>query len=194
MLDKKKFEFIKNKYGHWASWAIWVDEGEKPKSNVGDLSVFDITKNKGLLSQLKPNIILVGLNISRGSIKHPLANFHDARSEATDFKIRFALKGSPFWGGYMTDIIKDFDQKNSGEVAGYLKTHKAFEEENIKIFREEINDLGINKPTIIAFGGDTYSVLTRNLNKEFKILKISHYAHFISKEKYREEIKSLWNS
>jgi len=191
MFNQTKFEFIKKKYGHCASWAIWADEGEKPKDNVGDLSVFDIKNNVELLQQLNPNIILVGLNISRGVIEVPLANFHDARPQAMDFKIRYALRGSPFWGAYMTDIIKDFDQKESGKVMSYLRTDKPFEEESVKVFREEINDLGIDNPTIIAFGRNVHSILTRNFKNEYKVLKIPHYSHFISKEKYREEVKCI---
>ena len=149
ILDKTHFEFIKEKYGYYASWAIWADEGEKPKDNVGDLSVFDISNNPELLQQLNPNMILVWLNISRGQIEIPLANFHSAWSRAMDFKIRYAFKGSPFWGAYMTDIIKDFDQKASGKVMSYLRTNKSFEKENVKIFREELKDLGVGNPTII---------------------------------------------
>ena len=170
------------------SWAIWVDEWKNPKDNMGDLSVFDIEKNAGLLRQLNPNIILVGLNVSRGVIKVPFANFHDARPQANDFKIRYALLGSPFWGAYMTDIIKDFDQKESGKVRSYLRTHKPFEEENARLFREEMKDIGTDNPTIIAFGVDTYTILNRNFKNEFKIRKVLHYSHYISKEKYREEV------
>ena len=188
MIDQTKFEFIKKKHGYNASWAIWADAGKKPKDNVGDLSVFDLKNNVGLLQQLNPNIILVGLNISRGIIGVPLANFHDARSEAMDFKIRYALSGSPFWGAYMTDIIKDFDQKASGKVMSYLRTNKLFEKENARLFREEINDLGSHNPTIIAFGNDAHKILTRNFTNEYKIFKIPHYSKFSSKEKYREEV------
>jgi hypothetical protein len=191
MIDQTKFELIKKKYGHYASWAIWVDEWKKPKDNMGDLSVFDIEKNKRLLRQLNPNIILVGLNISRGVIKVPFANFHDARPQAMDFKIRYALRGSPFWGAYMTDIIKDFDQKESGKVISYLKTDKQFEKNNIQIFREEIKDLGVDNPTIVAFGVNTYTILNRNFKNEYKILKILHYSHYISKEKYKEKVKYI---
>ena len=113
MIDRVKFEFIKEKYGHQTSWAIWAEAGETPKSNVGDLSIFS---GNYFLNQLNPEIVLVGLNISRGDIKYPLANFHDARSEATDYKIRYALKDTPFWGGFMTDIIKDFNEKESGKM------------------------------------------------------------------------------
>ena len=191
IFDQTHFEFIKEKYGHYASWAIWVGEGEKPKDNVGALSVFDISNNPEFLQQLNPNMILVGLNISRGQMGVPLANFHDARSQAMDFKIRYALKGSPFWGAYMTDIIKDFDQKASGKVMSYLRTNKSFEKENVKIFREELKDLGVGNPIIIAFGGDAHSIVTRNLKKEYEILKIHHYSNYSSKEKYRQEIKSV---
>jgi hypothetical protein len=188
MFDQIKFELIKKKYGHYASWAIWANEGEKPKDNVGNLSVFDIKNNVELFHQLNPNIILVGLNISR-RIEIPLANFHDARSQAMDFKIRYALRDSPLWGAYMTDIIKDFEQKASGKMMAYLRTDKPFEEENVKVFREEINDLGIDNPTIIAFGRDAYSVLTRNFKNECKIFEIPHYSNYSSRERYRKELK-----
>ena len=190
MLDQTKFEFIKKKYGHYASWAIWADGGEKPKDNVGNLSVFNIETNAELLQQLNPNIILVGLNISR-RIKLPLGNFHDVRSQAMDFKIRYALRDSPFWGAYMTDIIKDFEQKVSGKMMRYLRTDKPFEEKNVEIFREEIKDLGIDNPTIITFGRDAHSVLSRNFKHEYKISKIPHYSNYSSKEKYREEVKCI---
>ena len=68
--------------------AIYLDSfdevGETPKSNVGDLSVLDPDINTGLLSQLNTGIVLIGLNISRGVIKEPFANFHDKSSQATD--------------------------------------------------------------------------------------------------------------
>jgi hypothetical protein len=190
MINQTQFEFIKKKYGHYASWAIWAEEGKRPKDNIGDLSVLDIDKNDGILSQLDPGLILVGLNISR-RIEIPLANFHDARPQAMDYKIRYALKGSPFWGAYMTDIIKDFEQKASGRMMSYLRTDNTFEEENVKIFLEEIDDLGVNHPTIVAFGRDSHMILNRNLKNEFKIFKIPHYSNYTGKEQYREEVKSI---
>jgi hypothetical protein len=123
MIRKPVFDLVKQKYGYWSSWAVWAEVGSSPKSNVGDLSVFD-TPN--ICEILTAEVIFVGLNISRGAIKEPLANFHDIRTEATDFKIRYAFKNTPYWGGYMTDIIKDFDQKESGKVAKYLKENKKY--------------------------------------------------------------------
>ena len=192
MFDEKQYELIAKKYGHYASWALWAAEGKKPKDNIGDLSILNIEKNKDVLKQIKPHIILVGLNISR-RIEKPLANFHDPRPYAMDYKIRYTLKNTPYYGAYMTDIIKDFEQKISGKVTTYLKGNKIFETNNIEIFREEIHDLHVNKPQIIAFGIDTYKILLRNLSSDYNILKIPHYSHQISKEKYKEEFYRILN-
>jgi hypothetical protein len=190
MIDRAQFDLIKTKHGGYASWAVWADEGKKPKDNVGDLNIFDIDNNASLLHQLNPGIILVGLNISR-EVESRLANFHDARSKAMDYKIRYALKGSPFWGAYMTDIIKDFGQKVSGKMMSYLRNNNSFEDKNIEIFHEEMEDLRIDDPTIVAFGNDAFAILNRNFRNRFKMVKIRHYSDRISKENYREEVKSI---
>jgi len=191
MLNHSRYELIKKKYGHYASWAIWADEGKKPKDNMGDLRVFDEAHNPNLLKQLNPEIILVGLNISRGVVPGSFGNFHDPRPESQDYKIRYAMKGTPVWGAYMTDIIKDFSQKVSGKVLSYLSRNIAFEEENIDIFREEIRDLEVDNPTIIAFGQAAYTILERNLCDEFTIQRISHYSMYISRENYRDRVRSI---
>ena len=187
MITREKFEFIKEKYGHWTSWAIWPEAGDTPKSNVGDLSIFT---GDEFLQHLNPEIVLVGLNISRGDIKFPLANFHDARSEATDYKIRYAVKDTLLCGAYMTDVIKDFNEVDSGKLITYLKNNKQFELDNIQVFKKEIQDLGAVNPILVALGDATYNILVRNIT-ECRILKIKHYSHYMSKEKYREEISIL---
>ena len=191
MISQNQFNFIKSKYQYWSSWAIWADQGDTPKSNVGDLSVLDPNTNPKLLPTLNPNIALVALNISRGDITLPFGNFHDARSEATDYKIRYATNNTPLWGAYMTDIIKDFEEKISGKVKSYLRENRDFEKENVDFFVQELSDIGATNPTLIAFGNESYDILKRNLNNEFKIHKIPHYANYSSKEKYRMQIKEV---
>lgn len=191
MISQNQFNFIKSKYQYWSSWAIWADQGDTPKSNVGDLSVLDPNTNPKLLPTLNPNIALVALNISRGDITLPFGNFHDARSEATDYKIRYATNDTPLWGAYMTDIIKDFEEKISGKVKSYLRENRDFEKENVDFFMQELSDIGATNPTLIAFGNESYDILKRNLNNEFKIHKIPHYANYSSKEKYRMQIKEV---
>ena len=63
MITRDKFDFIKNNYQYYSSWAVWAEENDTPKSNIGDLTVLDPDTNRNLLSQLNPNIVLgSGLN------------------------------------------------------------------------------------------------------------------------------------
>ena len=190
-MDQKKFNFIKDKYGLHASWAIWQKEGDTPKSNMGDLSIFD---NDKILSQLNPEIVLIGLNFSVGFIHIPFQNFHGKGGGA--YKIRYAVKDTPFWGAYMTDIIKDFPEIESGNVMKFLRKNKSLVDENIASFEKELIDIGSVNPTLIAFGAHTYQILKKSLNNKYRILKAIHYSHYISKEKYREHLKEVikkWN-
>jgi hypothetical protein len=187
MISRNKFEEIKEKYGFWSSWALWAEVGEAPKSNVGDLSIFE---GDEFLSRLNAEFVLVGLNIARADIEKPLANFHSSLSRAQDYKIRYAVKDTQLWGAYMTDVIKDFNEVDSGKLVTYLKKNKQFELDNIKIFRKEMQDLDAENPILVALGDTTYDILVRNV-AEFKVLKMKHYSHYMSKEKYREEVLML---
>ena len=202
MITLEKFNYIKENYGDCASWAIWSSEGETPTSNIGNLSVLDPAKNVNLLSQLKPNVIFVGLNKSRRGNKEPFANFHSSYSRAKDYNIRFAFKNTPYWGGYMTDIIKDlpknFDKKESVKVKNYLRKNKECERQNLKKFLQELDDIGAKNPKFIAFGKVTHEVLERNnetlkryLNNEFKIFKIDHFSSRMNKKDYRAHVSSI---
>jgi hypothetical protein len=190
MITPEAFNTIKTNFGHYASWAVWADQGDTPKSNIDDLSVLELEKNPALLKILRSDLIFLGLNISR-PIERPLGNFHDPRAMATDFKIRYALRDTSYWGGYMTDIIKDFEEKASGKMMKYLGTDPTFEKENIEILRSEIGELGCSAPLIVAFGRDAEVIARRNLGKEFKICRIPHYANYTSKEKYREQVLDI---
>jgi len=97
---------------------------------MGDISFFENPKEE-FLATLNPEVILVGLNISR-PIKRPFGNFHPNYSEAQDYKLRHALYETEWWGGYLTDIIKDFEEKVSGKMMDYLRRNPDFEQANIK--------------------------------------------------------------
>ena len=192
MIDKRRFELIRKKYGHFVSWAVWANERERPTENIGDLRIFDLEINPNLLEQLRPNIIMVGLNISR-PLEKPFQNFHDSRRGSRDYKIRFTFRNTPYYGAYMTDIIKNFKETEALKVIRYLKKNEEFKIQNIEIFRQEIKDLGVNNPFIIAFGNVAYEILFRNFAEEYQIVKIPHYSNFISKEKYREQVHNILN-
>ena len=179
---------IKNNHGDCGSWAIWGEEEETPKSNIGDLSILDPTLNTKLLAQLKPEIVFVGLNFSTMENVESFSNFHSSSSTAQDYKIRYALKDTKFWGSYMTDIIKNFPEKHSNLMMDVLNKDYTLEKKNVDIFIQELEVLNVQNKKIIAFGGDAYKILKRNLGDMFDIQKITHYAHFINKENYRKEL------
>lgn len=193
MLSKEHFQYLSEKYAEFASWAVWADEGEKPKSNIGEMSIFDLSKNPNLLSVLKPDVIMVGLNFSRSVTKIPFLNFHDSRPQGQDYKIRYAFRDTPFYGAYMTDIIKNFEEKVSGNVKTFLKVNKDFELQNIDLFRQKIADLECANPFIIAFENLTYDLLKKHFENTYRIQKVMHYSQQISNEKYKEYVWQTLN-
>jgi hypothetical protein len=189
MINRERFDSVRKKYWHYASWAVWGAEGLTPKSRMGDISFFEEPREE-LLATLNPEVILVGLNISR-PIPRPFGNFHPDYSEAQDYKLRHALYGTGFWGGYLTDIIKSFEEKISGKMMAYLRQNPDFERENIKTFREEIAAIGSVSPTLIALGCASFTILKRGLGGDFRILKAPHYSMYISPENYRRQFPTL---
>ncbi len=192
MIEIQQFENIKQKHGSYASWAVWADAAEKPNSNMGDMNVFDLASNPALLHVLKTNVIMVGLNIA--SVPRlrpePFGNFHDPSPSANDFKIRYAFRDTEYYGAYMTDIIKRVGMLDSKDLLAHLKAHPALVEQNIENFREELCDLNCSAATILAFGVGAYNIIRDNLRtaEYSKLIKLTHYSHQISKEKYREAV------
>jgi hypothetical protein len=182
----QQFENIKQKHGGYASWAVWADALEKPKSNMGNVSHF---KSESVLSLLKNDVVMVGLNISR-PVSEPFSNFHDSNPRANDFKIRYAFKDSPYYGAYMTDIIKFLEEVDSKCVMKYLKERPGTIQQNLRTFRAEMHDLKATSPVILAFGKNTHKILSANLNtNEYrKLIKLTHYSHQIGKEAYKQAV------
>jgi len=189
MVDIKQFESIKHKHGGYASWAVWADAAKNPKSNIGNMSIFDFDSNPGLLPVLKTNIIMVGLNISR-LFSEPLRNFHDPNPRAHDFKLRYAFQNTAYYGAYMTDVIKNLVMIDSNHVLRSLKEYPALVIQNISTLREELHDLDCRVPIILAFGAGAYTILRENLDRcEYSaLIRLIHYSYRIGEDKYREVV------
>lgn len=158
MIDMQQFERIKQNHGGYASWAVWADVSGSSKSNMGDVGHF---KNESVLSLLKNDVVMVGLNISSSSSEpspEPFRNFHSRNPRANDFKIRYAFRDTLYYGAYMTDIIKLHEAKEAKEVMKYLKEHPEIIEKNLIMFRQEMQDLKAAAPLILAFGRDSYKL------------------------------------
>ncbi len=196
MISKILYENIKSEYGDVASWAVWEDVGETPKSNMGHINIFSLEKNPSLLEVLQNNVVMVGLNFSRPLLPtEPFKNFHDLNPSANDFKIRYAFKDTEFYGAYMTDIIKNLEMKDSSDVKSYLRQHPILVDKNIKLFHEELRFIEAMDPIILAFGSFTYHLLKKHLKSDTysKLIKVTHYSHFIQKDKYKMEVMEQIN-
>jgi hypothetical protein len=94
----------------------------------------------------------------------------------------------------MTDIIKDFEEKISGNVLQYLRSNKDFELQNVQLFEQEISDLKCSDPLIIAFGNITFDIMNKHFGQKFRIKKVMDYSQQISKENYKTIVwKTLLN-
>lgn len=191
-ISRAQFERIKTNLGRHTSWAVWAPVGEKPKSNVGDLSMFnDEEKIEEIILKLNPNIVLAGLNgatVGEANIDgaEPFSNFHSGWSRATDYKIRFATVGTALEGAFMTDVIKDHYETDSGLVLKELKKNPEYERKKVDEFFSEITQVS-RDPMIFAFGGLAYELIQRYNTHNFSVYKLYHYAFTMSKEKFRIE-------
>lgn len=129
----------------------------------------------------------MGLNISR-PIERPFGNFHDPRPTATDYRLRAGLLGTACWGAYITDAIKDFENRCSHEVMRHLRCRPDFEHEQIVALRQELDLLGPQRPVLIALGRDAEAILRRQLAPEFTVIGVPHYAMRMPIETYRVAI------
>jgi hypothetical protein len=184
--NKKKniYNKINEKYGYCGSWAVWNLNYERPKDNMDDLTIFE---NDEIINDLNFKYIIVGLNISK-EIKIKLSNFHGKNGDV--YKLRYGIQDSKLYGSYMTDIIKYHVDAKSTNVIKDLKNNEDIMLKNINIFKQEIKDLEIEEPILISLGNGVDKILNKYL-KEYKIIKIKHYAAFINKENYRKEIMDI---
>ncbi len=186
MIKKNIYEEMKKKYGKVASWAIWAEVGATPKSNVGDLTLLELPE---IYKFLNPDYVFVGLNVSGdGATDIPdWSNFHSGSGRHHDYKLRYALKDTPYWGAYLTDIIKLHADVDGGNVMKYIRQNPQVLRDNIKSFEEEIGYLG-KDPVLVAMGDKVYNILYDNLGDKYKIVPVKHYSYTISKENYRAEV------
>lgn len=190
MISKKNYEALQERFGAVSSWAIWGRPTTSAKSNTADMSVF---KRADILETLNPHYVFVGLNCSsthgdrRDGYKGPWSNFHSDYAYQNDYKLRYALMDTPYWGGYITDVIKRYAEVDSNKVAKFLRDNPEIAKINIDEFKEELELLDKN-PVLVALGGKVYEILKTYLGDEYTIVQVKHYSYTISKEDYRKEV------
>lgn len=193
MISRALYDKVEARYGSVASWAVWEPQGDRPKSNMGAHNVFNLEKNRTLLDTLRNDTVMLGLNLSREvKAARTFSNFHDESPHANDFKIRYAFEGTPYYGSYMTDVLKNLVIPDSQDVRRYLSNNPALVEPHIAALVAEFADLECERPTLLAFGRDAYGLLADHLDKRLyrSLIRLTHYSHQMNKEKYRVEVLS----
>ncbi len=192
MITKTQFEKLRNNYGVYASFAVW-DSWE----NVSDFSMFS---NDEILDKLNNDYVFVALNPAKRpeSINQDMTtfeNFHSGYSYQKDYKLCYALRGTKFWGSYITDLYKSFRECYSPNLKQMLKNEPANAENDKRMLKEEIRILTENKGkkdvVLLALGRETEKYLKKmfKIGKgkyEYRIVYIEHYSNYCSKETYRE--------
>jgi hypothetical protein len=190
MVSRELFGTLRANFGFHSSWAFWGDMGERPKDGMDDLSIFGEEKLENTLRCLHTNFVIVALNISK-AIEVPLSNFHGKNGEV--YKARYAFRDTPLYGGYITDVIKNFEEAKAQKMSDFLTKNKSFEQENIRMFEQELLELKSKDLTLVALGQDVEDVLKRNSTEKYNIIKIPHYAWRGPKEAYREMVLRALN-
>jgi len=189
MIDRNRFQEIESRFGNFASWAVWAEVDKRPKSKMEDISIFKDPSLPYTLEQLHNDFVLLGLNISTIDIVEPLSNFHGQNGEV--YKLRYALQGTPLWGSYMTDIIKDFKEADSIKILKYFKQNPQNLKDHIEKFEDELSVLGGKRPTLVALGHGVYEILKESFDHSHSIIRIPHYAARVSKEIYRDQVAKM---
>ena len=198
-ISEKAFIDIKKKFGDHASWAVWSEPQSgnwSSKEDVGDLSVFN---DKQILKELNPNIVFLSICRSREyevTINPPAwLNFHDGRRIGQDYKLRYALHGTPFWGSYITNLVVT-------EICEH-GSRSTFNDACYQSLVNELRELPAREPlVIVALGTSVYQFLTKQrifsrIQQDLsgcRIFKMTHYSSFINPGKYAEEAKQLANA
>ena len=213
-MDFNIFDSNRKHYGLCASWAVWKigacermryapDSDKAPKLFLNRAvetlnSISSQTRLDESEWQLNPQVVLVALNFAdRDEAVQEATNsvafhaFHEETSTTSDHRLRDVCCGTPLWGGYITDLVKIVDgqvqplrNSNASDVMKLLKSDR-FRHEQVAGFVEELKQLNVSSPTIIAMGNDVHRVLSRpevaqqlhsELGPETKVLKITHYS------------------
>ena len=178
-------------YKDVASWLLWDDDN--PKGLDWTKTEFDINDK----------YVFVALN---ASFKTPdkWGSFHSGKRG--DKNIYFAFKKTAYEGCYITDLIKYksfngysndvFKAPNSKAVVQTVMDNHEIYNRNISIFEKEMESIGNNKTTVLAFGNDVYMMLkfNPNINEKYKIIRLPHFSSRTGYKKYCKEVNKILKS
>ena len=192
-ISEEQLVNVRKHYGSCSSWAIWAKAETSALDGLSDLSVLNFEKAPQNRALIHADFVIVGLNVSgpmNESADAPsFANFHSTSRWAKDYKMRDAFDGTPLWGSYMTDILKNFPEVDSSKVQSYIRQNPSSLDEHFGWFDHELDLLDARSSTLVALGGLTSSILKRRYNDTNRIITIRHYSSYISSVNYCNHVR-----
>ncbi len=194
MVDKRTYELLKNEFGQYSSWAIWaVETPGCPASNTGDISMFGSSL---IHKELHTDYIFFGLNSAAHEKlnNEPWGAFHSNDTKRQrDYKIRYALQNTQYWGSYITDVIKGYPETDSLKIVRQFRNNKDLKNKALKDLKKELKIIG-GEPIAIAFGNYAFELLSEfrvSLPSLKDIIKVPHYSTWCSKENYKASLNEI---
>ncbi len=201
MTEKSKYlSILKSEFGKYGSWALWDRDG----------GIISFVNNNDFRLLIKPNVIFIGLNAS-GKLSKDWINYHSECCESGKVescwkrtharKLADVLREKEFdalRGAYMTDIIKNHYDANSGVVANKIRKNANLITENLNLFENELKILskisGSTDFHIICIGNKSFEILSQI--SKYKIDKIWHYSAYQLgwegvKERIRQDLRKI---
>ncbi|MDO4467040.1 MAG: hypothetical protein Q4C49_08535 [Bacillota bacterium] len=173
-MEKNKYLLLKEQFGHVGSFCLWSLPTHGLKSNTFDLSVFEQDDIETILTDKVVWVDMYGskeYQNRRDGRKISWMNFHSDKARQNDYKLRFALQDTSYWGSYITPLWKN--------------TNISLEE-NLILLEKELSIL--NPKIIVALGGNVYKALREQFSNQYKILVVKQPSFDIKVEEYRNEI------
>lgn len=182
MYTQQHFKYLTEKYGSFASWAIWDAKNEKDTSIIFQS-----------IDKLHSNFVLLGLNISSPLSNKSWVNFHGGRH---DRKLKYACHNTVLQGSYITDLFKDIDEPDSSKIKSKLSN--SLIHDNVDYFNQEMKDISVNEDTVFIVLGVPSSFLAKCFDTYFKYSfptnKVIFYPHYSYYKLTDEEwVTGLWD-
>jgi len=177
MISETKFIEIRERFGEFATWAIWNSENES------DTKI--IEQN---IDELHTKWVLIGLNISK-----PVKVWGNFRGGKHDRKLKIAFRNTNISGAYMTDLIKKIE-KSSSEIEKEIKQGNLNISEQVNNLVEELNLVGVtNKTKFIIFGDTARNLYDEYYERYFPENKVYYLKHYSSRGTDKNWVEYVWN-
>lgn len=143
-----------------------------------------------MIKQLNDSYIFVGLNPAAhdqaAQSIQPWGNFHSGdKKRSQDYKLRYALCGTEYWGAFITDVYPEIIDTDSNSTM--KKVTLKGTEDSVKTILDIWQLLG-ERATIVAIGNKAYSVLRKWLPTDIVLKKIRHYSSRMNIDQYKETV------